>query len=174
MDMRRKVSGVMDAIARLVLCAVMLGWFATVQAQQSVLEVIELKYLSAEQVVPMLKPFLAPGGTVSALQNRVIVRTTPQNLAELRKVLDVVDTMPKRPVISVRQEAVGTGLDSEAEVSGSIGTDSSRTDSAGPSPQARRHGAGGQWRQRCAGAGIEFAVRRHRSWRADRAGAGRQ
>jgi len=141
MDMRRKVSGVMDAIARVVLGAVMLGWFATVQAQQSVLEVIELKYLSAEQVVPMLKPFLAPGGTVSALQNRVIVRTTPQNLAELRKVLDAVDTMPKRLVISVRQEAVGTGLDSEAEVSGSVGTDSAHLTVPG---RRRKQGATAQ------------------------------
>jgi type II secretory pathway component GspD/PulD (secretin) len=111
---------------RAIVCAVMLGWFATAHAQQSVLEVIDLKYRSAEQIVPMLKPLLAPGGTISALQNRLIVRTTPQNLAELHKVLGVVDTMPKRLMISVRQEAVGTGLDSEAEVSGSIGTDGAR------------------------------------------------
>ena len=95
------------------------GGFA--HAQQTVLEVIDLKYRSAEQIVPMLKPFLAPGGTISSLQNRVILRTTPQNMAELKKVLDAVDTMPKRLVISVRQEAVGTGLTDEAEVSGSIG-----------------------------------------------------
>jgi len=97
-----------------------------VQAQQTVLEVIDLKYRSAEQIVPMLKPLLAPGGTISALQNRLIVRTTPQNLAELRKVLDAVDTRPKRLVISVRQEAAGTGLASEAAISGSIGTDNAR------------------------------------------------
>ena len=111
---------------RAIVYVVMLGWFATVQAQQSVLEVIDLKYRSAEQIVPILKPLLAPGGTISALQNRVIVRTTPQNLAELRKVLDAVDTIPKRLVISVRQEAAGTGLASEAEVSGSIGTNGVR------------------------------------------------
>jgi type II secretory pathway component GspD/PulD (secretin) len=104
----------------------MMGWIAMAQAQQTVLEVIDLKYRSADQIVPMLKPLLAPGGTISALQNRLIVRTTPQNLAELRKVLDAVDSMPKRLVISVRQEAAGTGVASEAEVSGSIGTDSAR------------------------------------------------
>lgn len=105
---------------------IMLALALPTQAQQSVLEVIDLKYRSAEQIVPMLKPLLAPGGTISALQNRLIVRTTPQNLAELRKVLDAVDTMPKRLVISVRQAAAGTGLASEAEVSGSIGTDGAR------------------------------------------------
>ncbi len=42
-------------------------------------------------------------------------------MAELKKVLDAVDAMPKRLLISVRQQALGTGLDNEAEVSGSIG-----------------------------------------------------
>ena len=92
------------------------------QAQQTVLEVIDLKYRSADQIVPMLKPLLAPGGTITSLQNRVILRTTPQNLAELKKVLDAVDTMPKRLLISVRQEALSASLDNEAVVSGSIGT----------------------------------------------------
>jgi hypothetical protein len=56
----------------------------------------------------------------------LIVRTTPENLAELRKVLDAVDSVPKRLVISVRQEAAGTGVASEAEVSGSIGAGGAR------------------------------------------------
>ncbi len=102
------------------------SWLAVAQAQQAVLEVIELNYRDADQVIPMLKPLLAPGGTISGMQNRIVVRTTPQNLAELRKVLDAVDSMPKRLVISVRQEAAGTGLATEAEISGSIGTDGAR------------------------------------------------
>ena len=120
--MREQIS----VMARALIFAATLTLVMTAQAQQSVLEVIDLKYRSAEQIVPMLKPLLAPGGTISALQNRVIVRTTPQNLAELRKVLDAVDTVPKRLVISVRQDAAGTGVSSEAEVSGSIGTGGAR------------------------------------------------
>lgn len=111
---------------RAVLAVLILGLSAIASAQQSVLEVIDLKYRSAEQIVPVLKPLLAPGGTISALQNQIILRTTPQNMAELRKVLAAVDVRPRRLVISVRQEAVGTGLDSEAEISGSIGTGDAR------------------------------------------------
>jgi hypothetical protein len=103
-----------------------LGVVGLVHAQQTVLEVIDLHYRSADQIVPMLQPLLAPGGTISALQNRLIVRTTPENLADLRKVLDAVDSRPKRLVISVRQEVTQTGLASEAEVSGSIGTGRAR------------------------------------------------
>ena len=138
------VNGEAQDVRRIAVLAIFLSMVATVQAQQTVLEVIELKYRSADQIVPMLKPLLAPGGTISALQNRVIVRTTPQNLAELRKVLDAVDTMPKRLVISVRQEAAGTGLASEAEVSGSIGTDGARVTVPG---SRSNQGAGAQVRK---------------------------
>jgi type II secretory pathway component GspD/PulD (secretin) len=103
-----------------------LGADSLVHAQQTVLEVIDLKYRSAEQIVPILKALLAPGGTISALQNGLVVRTTPQNLAALRKVLDAVDTVPKRLMISVRRDAIGTGKASEAELSGSIGTGDAR------------------------------------------------
>lgn len=105
---------------------IMLALALAVQAQQTVLEVIELNYRNADQVIPMLKPLLAPGGTISGMQNRIIVRTTPQNLAELRKVLDVVDAMPHKLLISVRQQSTASGMASEAEVSGSIGNDRAR------------------------------------------------
>ena len=106
---------------------IVLIFASTAYAQQTVLEVIDLKYRGADQIVPLLKPLLAPGGTISSLQNRVILRTTPQNMAELKKVLEAVDAMPRRLLISVRQGAVGTGLDNEAEVSGSIGAGDVRT-----------------------------------------------
>jgi type II secretory pathway component GspD/PulD (secretin) len=60
------------------------------------------------------------------MQNRVIIRTTPQNLAELRQVLDMVDTAPRRLMISVRQDAAGLDTRDEAELSGSIGTGNAR------------------------------------------------
>jgi hypothetical protein len=100
---------------------VLAGWLAGAAAQQTVLEVITLKYRSADQVVPMLRPLLAPGGTISGLQNRIILRTTPDNLAELRKVLDVVDAAPRRLLISVRQDAAGLSSSDQAELSGSVG-----------------------------------------------------
>jgi type II secretory pathway component GspD/PulD (secretin) len=96
------------------------------QAQETVLEVIDLNYRSADQIVPLLKPLLAPGGTISAIQNRVIVRTTPENLAQLRKVLTAVDTRPKRLAISVRQQTTQSASASAAQISGSTGADGAR------------------------------------------------
>jgi len=105
---------------------IMLVLALAAQAQQTVLEVIELNYRSADQVIPILQPLLAPGGTISGMQSRIIVRTTPQNLAELRNVLGVVDAMPRKLTISVRQQSNASGTESEAEISGSIGNDRAR------------------------------------------------
>lgn len=97
------------------------GWLAAGLAQQNPLEVITLKYRTADQVIPVLKPLLAPGGTLSGMQNRLIVRTTPQNLAELREVLAAIDAAPRRLLISVRRDEAGLEERYEAELSGSIG-----------------------------------------------------
>jgi type II secretory pathway component GspD/PulD (secretin) len=120
-------------ILRWLLAAVLAGCVMVGYAQQ--LEVITLKYRNADQVIPMLKPLLAPGGTISGMQNRVIIRTTPQNLAELRQVLDTIDAAPRRLMISVRQEAASAGRRDEAELSGSIGTDSARVTVPGSGSQ---------------------------------------
>ena len=75
------------------------------QAQQTVLEVITLKYRNADQVIPMLRPLIAPGGSLSGMQNKLIVRTTPENLAEIKQILATIDAAPRRLMISVRQDA---------------------------------------------------------------------
>lgn len=111
----------MNNLLRTLLALAALAWLAAAQAQQSVLEVIMLNYRDADQVVPILKPLLAPGGTISGMQNRIVVRTTPQNLAELRQVLDAIDAAPRRLLISVRQDAAGRSTRDEAEISGSVG-----------------------------------------------------
>jgi type II secretory pathway component GspD/PulD (secretin) len=90
--------------------------------QQAPLEVIELRYRSADEVIPILKPLLAPGGSISGLQDKLIVRTTPANLAELRRVLDVLDRVPLRLLISVRQEASAAESRRDIEVAGQVGT----------------------------------------------------
>jgi type II secretory pathway component GspD/PulD (secretin) len=125
---------------------VLLFWFCAVPtpAQQQVLEVIELRYRSAADVIPVLQPLLAPGATITGMQNKLVVRTTPENLAELRTVLETVDGLPKRLVISVRQEESALRSGTDLEVQGRIGTgpdevrgraQSTRSDHAGRATQ---------------------------------------
>jgi type II secretory pathway component GspD/PulD (secretin) len=74
-------------------------------AQQTVLEVIPLKYRKAEELIPILRPMMPPQGSLSGLDNRLIVRTTPQNLAQIKQILAALDAAPRRLMISVRHDA---------------------------------------------------------------------
>jgi type II secretory pathway component GspD/PulD (secretin) len=86
------------------------------------LEVITLKYRSAEQLIPVIRPLIAPGGTVSGMQNQLILRTTKANLADIRKVLAGLDALPRRLMIYVRQDAESASAQSGAELGGSMGS----------------------------------------------------
>jgi hypothetical protein len=97
-----------------------------VSAQSTQLVVIELNSRTADEVIPLLKPMLARGGTISGLKDKLIIRTTPENLAELRSMLDVIDARPRRLLITVGQDRDGLDETREIGVSGSIGNDNVR------------------------------------------------
>lgn len=92
-------------------------------AQTTVLEVIPLKYRSAEQVIPVIQPMIAQGGSLSGFQNQLVIRTTPDNLQEIRRILARIDTAPRRLLITVRQDADSERSRRAAELSGSISSD---------------------------------------------------
>ncbi len=72
---------------------------------QDRLEVIALRHRTAEQVLPVLRPLLQPGGAISGQGNQLFIRTSEANLAALRAALDAIDTPLRRLIISVRYEA---------------------------------------------------------------------
>jgi hypothetical protein len=128
------------------------------RAEKQVLEVIELRSRSAEEVVPMLKPLLAPGGTISGLRDQLIIRTTPANHAELRRILDTIDRVPKRLLVTVRQEDSALRDSRDFEASGSIGTDRARVTVPGtPGGGATVQGARGDDRARARVQGTQSA-----------------
>jgi type II secretory pathway component GspD/PulD (secretin) len=112
-------------MANRMLIALALAWLSLLgparAAEKQVLEVIPLGYRQAEDVIPMLRPLLAPGGTVTGMKNQLIVRTTPANLAELKKVLAAVDAAPRRLMISVRQTSGMDDSRDAASLQGSVG-----------------------------------------------------
>jgi type II secretory pathway component GspD/PulD (secretin) len=109
---------------RLVLCVagLLLTAVAFLAPAQQIVEVIELRYSNADDVIPILKPLMPPDATISGMKNKLVVRTTRANLEELRKVLDVVDSAPKRLMISVRQGESAAGKGTDIEVEGRVGT----------------------------------------------------
>jgi hypothetical protein len=84
----------------LVLCLLLLA-AAPLFAQQA-LEIIPLRHATVEQVLPALRPLLEQGGTLTGQSGQLFVRTSPQNLAELRQALEAIDRAPRRLMISVR------------------------------------------------------------------------
>jgi type II secretory pathway component GspD/PulD (secretin) len=88
-------------------------------AQQTVLEVIQLKYRRVDEVIPVLQPLVPPQGSVSGFNSQLIVRTTPQNLEEIKGILAAIDTAPRRLMVSVRQDADLDRTQRGGQISGS-------------------------------------------------------
>ena len=88
---------------------------------QGTLEVIPLKHRTADQLIPILRPLLEPGGALSGQANQIIVRTSASNLAQIRAALEAIDRPLRRLTILVRfdngQEAARGGAAADARIS---------------------------------------------------------
>jgi type II secretory pathway component GspD/PulD (secretin) len=97
------------------------------RAQYS-LEIVSLRHRTAEQVLPTLRPLVAPGGTLTGQGNQLIVRTTPANLDELRRALEAIDQPARRLQISVRFDDAFDASRRSIGASGRIGTERSNVE----------------------------------------------
>jgi Bacterial type II/III secretion system short domain len=89
---------------------------------QNTLEIIALRHRTADQVLPVLRPLLEPGGVLSGRSNQLIVRTSPRNLAEIRAALDAIDTPARRLLVSVRFDDAASASREAIGASGTIGS----------------------------------------------------
>jgi type II secretory pathway component GspD/PulD (secretin) len=93
--------------------------FGLVSTWAQSLEVIELKYRTAEEVIPILQPLVEPGGALSGRDYTLFVRSGATNLAQLRAAVAQVDRKPRQLLISVRK---GTVEEIEREALSASGT----------------------------------------------------
>jgi hypothetical protein len=98
---------------------------------QDRLEVIPLRHATVEQVLPALRPLLAPGGAMTGQHNQLIVRTTPRNLEELRRALAAIDLPARRLEILVRFDSAGGDAAAEAQADARISNRGSRIELRG-------------------------------------------
>jgi hypothetical protein len=89
-------------LSRAVFSILLVAVIAGQAAAQGSLEIIPLRHRTADQVLPALRPLAEPGATLTGQGTQLIVRTSPANLAELRRALDDLDRPLRRLQISVR------------------------------------------------------------------------
>jgi hypothetical protein len=71
------------------------------------LEVIPLKHRTVNDVIPVLRPLVTPGGALTGTANQLIIKSTPANIAEIKRVLAGIDRAQRRLLITVRQDSAG-------------------------------------------------------------------
>lgn len=85
------------------------------------LEVIKLTHRSAQDIIPAIQPLIAPGGAISGQDYTLFVRTTPSNLAEIRRIVAQLDRAQRQLLVSVRtatrQEIEREGVSVSGELS---------------------------------------------------------
>lgn len=86
------------------------------------IEIVPLRHRTVDQVLPVLRPLVEPGGALSGAQGQLIIRASLANIADLKRVIVSIDTPPRRMLISVRQDLEGSDVSRGAAVSGSIGS----------------------------------------------------
>lgn len=85
------------------------------------IEVVTLKYRTTEEVMPVIRPLLAPEGRVSGAHNQLIIRSTPDNLRELLPVIRHLDAPARQLVLHVEQGESSYSESRRAQLDAAIG-----------------------------------------------------
>lgn len=83
---------------RALLVALLLGLSLPLSAAT---EVIPLNYRSADEMLPAVQSVLGNEGRVSPYGNQLVVNAAPEKIEEIRRLLEQLDTRPRRLLISV-------------------------------------------------------------------------
>lgn len=93
-------------------------WAGFLAAQE--LEVIELKGKTVEQVLPVLRPLLEPGGTLSGMNNQLFIKASPRNRGEIKRALAAIDTPARQLLIRVSHSREVENSHRGGEASGQV------------------------------------------------------
>ncbi len=103
----------MKRILLLLLCLPALAW-------AQALEIIPLQYRMADQLLPSLLPFVERGGALSGSNDKLFLRASSRNQAEIRRLVAELDVPLRRLMISVRQEGEGEDSVRGGRINGSV------------------------------------------------------
>lgn len=108
----------------LAIAVALLAWAGPVRvAHGQELQVIDLDFRLAQDLLPILQPLVEPGGVLTGMDDVLFVRTSPENFEQIRAAVATLDRAPRQLLITVGQ---GTVRDLDAvrvEGSATIGND---------------------------------------------------
>ena len=109
----RGPAGVACLLALLLCCA-------TSFAQD--MQIIDLHFRRADDLIPILQPLLAPGDAITGLDDKLFIRADPATLARVIEMIGVIDQPPRQLLITVGQDSTAdvtaAGVRGAATVSG--------------------------------------------------------
>ena len=56
-----------------------------------IIETIKLLHRPADEVIPIVKPMLAPGASITGTGYKLIIKSTPENISQIQAVLEEID-----------------------------------------------------------------------------------
>lgn len=80
-------------------------------------KIIPLQHRFAEEILPAIKPLVGVNGTATTMQNNLIIRTSPENMAEIEKVINTLDTTRQNLKITVSRNKNSLTEQNSAEIS---------------------------------------------------------
>ena len=93
-------------VGRLRLCLILIGTLGAPAISHSddlILDVIPLHHRPAQEPAPLVRDFVAKDGTLKAVDSKLIVRSHPDNLKELRDLIAKLDVPQRRLLVAVKQ-----------------------------------------------------------------------
>ncbi len=76
-------------------------------AETMSMEIIPLQNRMVDDVIQIIRPLVTPGGTITGMNNQLIIKTTPANLVEIKQILNKIDHVARRLMITVKQDVAG-------------------------------------------------------------------
>ena len=104
---------------QLICCCLALVFSLPARPSELKLEVIPLHYRNADEIIPIIRTVIGTGGTVAGMNNQLIIRATPDDIAGIRELLGKIDKRPRRLMITVTHDISETTGKSRHSVSGS-------------------------------------------------------
>jgi type II secretory pathway component GspD/PulD (secretin) len=108
------------AIRRCLLLTLLFACLPASALAQQEMEIIALRHRTLDQVLPALQPLLEAGGSLSGMNDQLILRASRRNREQIKQALAAIDTPARRLLIRVSQNRDAQSRQQGSEVAGQI------------------------------------------------------